>query len=611
MTTVIWDVESNDPQLTTHGSGFLFGNASIVGMGWRLGESGVFTETHYTTDLEEMKPLLKDVDTWVCHNISYELGVADYLGIDYSKKNLFCTKVGAYLDNSNRASTSLSALGEELGVPKLNKTLGQAVWDQDRLRAPEDRLFIPKNFKDERIPIILKRMEAWAYQNMHLMAKTHPELIEEYCKRDVDITAMLHEKWLKTLDLSLYQRYSEVNRVTVAMRRKGVRIDIPLIKQYQSELTAMVEKEEAVIKHETGTFNTDLNYNSSKQLGDVFEFLGISVPLTEKGNPNIDAKFLETLGHPLAKAITKAKKYTKARDDFLGGLLELQHDGRIHGEMTLFGASLTGRFSHKNPNLSQIPRRDPVIGPMLRSVFIADEGEDWHSLDWAAQEPRLMVHYAVKCHDAKAVYMTDPRWGKSERKEFNIPMIKELQQAYIDNPALDSHTYNKELIEEQTGTSLKRDVVKTIALGKAYGMGQAKLAESLHVTLDEAKKLSYAFNKGSPYLQALTKYCQYSFKTKGQIKTLGGRTLKYDGADHKALNKLIQGSASDQLIFVLLKLYECDIICNTAIHDELNFSGSLDAALKIKKVMEEEVKLEIPVVAELKSGKSWAEAKGV
>ena len=47
-----------------------------------------------------------------------------------------------------------------------------------------------------------------------------------------------------------------------------------------------------------------------------------------------------------------------------------------------------------NPNLQQIPARDPEMGPMIRSLFLPEEGEQWAAIDFSQQEPRILVHYA-------------------------------------------------------------------------------------------------------------------------------------------------------------------------------------------------------------------------
>ena len=70
----------------------------------------------------------------------------------------------------------------------------------------------------------------------------------------------------------------------------------------------------------------------------------------------------------------------------------------------MFGTG-SGRFASSNPNLQNIPIRDPDIGPAIRSCFVPEPGEDWLKLDYASQEPRLTVHFAALARQNGAVGM--------------------------------------------------------------------------------------------------------------------------------------------------------------------------------------------------------------
>lgn len=47
-----------------------------------------------------------------------------------------------------------------------------------------------------------------------------------------------------------------------------------------------------------------------------------------------------------------------------------------------------------NPNLQQVPARHEIIGPMVRGLFLPEEGDMWAACDFSSQEPRLLIHYA-------------------------------------------------------------------------------------------------------------------------------------------------------------------------------------------------------------------------
>jgi DNA polymerase I-like protein with 3'-5' exonuclease and polymerase domains len=80
-------------------------------------------------------------------------------------------------------------------------------------------------------------------------------------------------------------------------------------------------------------------------------------------------------------------------------LLGYVHEGRIHADVNQIrsdaGGTVTGRFSMSNPNLQQIPSKG-YIGKKMREMFLPEEGMKWGSFDYSQQEPRIVVHYAIK-----------------------------------------------------------------------------------------------------------------------------------------------------------------------------------------------------------------------
>lgn len=632
MRTVVFDFETYDQYLTEMGSGYFFDpEFQLLGMGYKIDNGS----TEYTSDINEMKRLLTESQIWVAHNIGYELGIAKYLGVDFKNKEIYCTMTASMLENNARMSHSLDKLGKS--ILKMNKDtsrFGRLVLDEnivlgdtvvsypkkyDKLKAleeptQEDLDYIAKTEKK-----VLALATRLAMGRLDIIQIEDPDIIEEYCKSDVDITYGLHEHFSKLIPMRQYNQFSSVHKVLVEMRHKGVRVDLDAAKKSGEMLDGLLEK----LKARLDAIYPGLNINSNKQLVEAFTELKIPLPMAmskAKGEPTPSFKkdTLEPLvgTHEIYEIILDIRKYGKARNEFIENIFKFQHNGRIHGQMRLFGAARTGRFSHKTPNLAQIPSRDPVIGPMMRSIFIADEGQDWFSLDFSAQEPRIMVHYGILCQEnsvrfKKEVWDHKTKAFKQQDRftTFSVPSVLALQQAYIENPALDSHTYNMNIINDTTNVGISRTDTKTIALGLAYSMGNNTLSRQLKLPEDKTKELVQAFNSGSPFLSELDAFCKYQMKTNGKIKTIGGRTSKSDGADYKALNKLVQGSAADQTALAMLMMYEdYDIIPQVVVHDEINFSGTMEQAVKVKHCMENSVKLRIPSLTEIGQGNNWSEA---
>ena len=102
--------------------------------------------------------------------------------------------------------------------------------------------------------------------------------------------------------------------------------------------------------------------------------------------------------------ILRLREFDKAETSFVDSILKHEHNGRIHCEFHQLrsddGGTVTGRFSSSNPNLQQIPARDPEIKKMIRGLFIPEEGTKWGSFDYSSQEPRLLVHFAASLKGA-------------------------------------------------------------------------------------------------------------------------------------------------------------------------------------------------------------------
>ena len=97
----------------------------------------------------------------------------------------------------------------------------------------------------------------------------------------------------------------------------------------------------------------------------VFEELGLKYPKTEAGAPSFTKQYLNTHAHPIAQMIVKLREFDKADSTFIDTIIKHSHKGRINCEFHQLrsddGGTVTGRFSSSNPNLQQIPARDPEI----------------------------------------------------------------------------------------------------------------------------------------------------------------------------------------------------------------------------------------------------------
>lgn len=267
-----------------------------------------------------------------------------------------------------------------------------------------------------------------------------------------------------------------------------------------------------------------------------------------------------------------------------------------------------------NPNLQQVPARHEIIGPMVRGLFLPEEGQLWASNDFSSQEPRLLVHYASL---------------------LGLDGADTMVSAYKNNPDTDFHQMVADMAK------IKRKQAKTIGLGLMYGMGKAKLAAQLDVTVEEAARLMDQFHQNVPFLKGTVNAVMRRIDhpaAAGSIRTLLGRkcrfplwepmtwgvnkALPYEQAvieygprvkragTYKGLNRLIQGSAADQTKMAMIALHEAGETLLLQLHDEVVLSvESREQAQRAAAIMMDCVQMEIPTKVDVEVGPNWGEAK--
>jgi DNA polymerase-1 len=170
--------------------------------------------------------------------------------------------------------------------------------------------------------------------------------------------------------------------------------------------------------------------------------------------------------------------------------------------------------------------------------------------------------------------------------------------------------------------SIDRNAAKIINLGLSYGMGVNKLSKQLGVSTPEAKELIKKYHEALPFLSVLNKRCMATMSNKKGIRTLGGRISRLDpplfdkdtqkmlSFEYKGLNKLIQGSAADQVIEAMIKIDKAGIPMLFSVHDEicLSLKNRADAGI-VKEIMENCVDLEVPMLTDIGEGKNWSKCK--
>ena len=589
------DLETHDPNIKETGPGWAVGNGYIAGIaiaveGWkgyfpiRHEGGGNFDERILKKQVQRIMDLPCDK---IFHNASYDVGWLRWWGVEVKGK-IIDTLIAAPLIDENRFRYSLNELGKDY----LKETKSEA--------------------------LLYEAAKEWGVNAKAEMWKLPAMYVGPYAEQDADLTLRLWNHFkvelIKQELSSIFELETRLFPCLLDMKTKGVRVDLPKAEKIKKDLQKKEDFLLFQIKKDTGV---DVDIWAAVSVAKAFDKLDIRYDRTLKSNqPKFDKNFLSTHKHPLAKMIVQAREFNKARTTFIDTILTHQHHGRIHADINQMrsdtGGTVTGRFSYSNPNLQQIPARNKDIGPLIRSIFVPDEGCRWGSFDYSQQEPRVLVHFAALTGGGLK--------GADEVIESYKTEDPDFHQAVADMAGIDRRT------------------AKTINLGMMYGMGKGKLASELGLGKEDTEDLFAKFHANVPFVKQLMEQATRKADHVGFLRTLLGRKCRFDlweprafgihkalplweaekeyGRDlkrawtYKALNRLIQGSSADMTKKAMVDLYEEGIIAHIQVHDELNCSIDSDGEKnKIKEVMENTVELKVPLKVDAEIGPSWGEIK--
>ena len=616
------DTESHDPLINTKGPGFIRGDAKVMGVSL-ASEHGD----------QVYLPLFHPED-----NVENPDKAIEYLRYQLAGDEEKC---GA---NLMYELESLQSIGVELKGPLADIQIAEPLLDEDRLGGYGLESLSQAYLGIGKDETLLNEAElAYSVEHKKGFANLPARFVGPYAETDaynpIEIFLQQRAKMYQEELLPVFEVERKLQRVLFKMRMRGVRIDMDRAQRLSNWLQREVEPAILAEIRQHVSLN---NPNSSNQIGVALESLGIPVPRTPpsknapNGNYSITNEWLNDIGdlHPVAAKLREYRKTVKMRRDFIDTLLEDSVNGRIYSNWRQLrqhdddrgdegaGGTRSGRIAATKFNLTQVPSRDPYWGPMIRGLFIADDGKVWVKNDYSQQEPRITLHYAVI---------------------LKLSGAQEILNRYIEDPSTDYHQMTADLILERTSKEVIRRHAKDINLGATYGMGKAKLMMKLGVAQDKAAELLKAYHEGVPYVKALEKKAMARADEQGFITTLLGRRRRFDDWEpssgnaktpirglakarevfgdvglvrsklHKALNAIIQGGAADQMKQTLVALDDEGLAPQVQVYDEVDGSYENDPAIfrRIKDIMEHTVELTVPFLVEPEVGPSWGETKEI
>ena len=588
------DLETRDPGIKTTGPGYIRKHGEVVGIavavdGWE-GYYPIAHETPPNMDKELVTRWLRkqcsyESVNYIFHNAFYDVGWLTTMDIDIKGK-IIDTLIAAPIVDENRFRFDLNSLAKDyLKESKSETQLREAakMWGLD-----------PK-------------ADLWKLPASH---------VGPYAEQDAAVTLRLWHHLKKEITaqnlINIFQLETDLFPVLFEMKRKGVKVNLDKAEVIKNDL---YKQEKEILQSIKKLSGTSVEVWAAASVAKAFDALQIPYDRTPTGQPKFDKNFLSSHDSSLAKMVVECREINKARTTFIDTILKHSHRGRIHAEIHQMrsdqGGTVTGRFSYSNPNLQQIPARNAILGPLIRSLFIPEKDSQWGIFDYSQQEPRLVVHYAAM-------------------KSFTG--ASKFVEAYQEEESTDFH----QLVAEMADIGRKQ--AKTINLGLFYGMGKGKLMSQLGVDQETATELLTSYHERVPFVKQLINDTMNKAGKKGYLRTLLGRRCRFDlwepsnewgskalplkEATHeygehmikrawtyKALNRLIQGSAADQTKQAMINLHQEGYTAHIQVHDELDFSvASEKDSANIKDIMENCVELLVPSKVDVELGESWGDA---
>lgn len=531
-------------------------------------------------------------------NLGYELGYGWEAGFEFNgNARLLDIGLAEPLIDELQWRYGMDYIAERYNLPGKDETL---------LRAAADAYGVPAKENLWRLPA--RYVGPYATQDVRL-----PLQVMRKQERRIEEAGMrLDEAWLLE---------QQVLPVLARMRRRGVRVSLERVEAIEVWAYSVEAEESAKIKALTGVDIGVGNFAKPTLLERALSAIGLKPPRTPTTNKaSINKAWLKAHPHPVTDSILRGREFNKVRTTFCKSVRMHEIQGRLHcvfnqlrkassedddgndDEEDGVGAR-SARLSAAHPNLQQQPVRNKEYGKKWRSIFIAEEDEEWAKLDYSQQEPRLIVHYA---------------------EERGLEGASVFGDRYRNDPSTDFHSMTAEI------SGLERPDAKNLGLGLAYGMGEAHLCHDLKLPTvwrpnrkgemkekagPEGKAKMDLFHERVPFIRLLAKECEAAVKAKGFIIGLAGHHFHFPKDDHdnydwlhKALNRLIQGSAAGQTKKAVVEADRAGFPLRLQVHDELDLSvASRREARDLGVLMRDVVPLCVPMLVEVDVGPSWGE----
>ncbi len=557
---------------------FKEGEAYFVSLKNLEESDNLFGENKEKAFLKKIKEILENEKIEkIGHNIKYDIQVLENYKINISGK-IFDTMIASYLLNPESRQHSL----DNLSYYELN-------WEKIK----SEELFSEKEKIKDFSKINIEKLAIYSCEDVDFTFKLKNKLEKKLKEKDLI-------KLFEELEMPLVKTISEIER-------NGILLNCLFLKKLNANIKNEIKKISEKIWKIAGE---NFNINSTKQLKEILyeklkiENKGLKKTKTGLSTASEELEKIKDL-HPIIELIQEYRELNKLNSTYIESLPKLidKKDKKLH---TSFNQTITatGRLSSSKPNLQNIPTKTE-LGNTIRKAFIAENGYKLLSLDYSQIELRIMAH---------------------------LSKDKNLLQAFlrdIDVHKLSAANINKIKIEDVDEEL--RQQAKAINFGILYGQGPHGLSQSANIPYQQArefiKKYFEVFSGVDDFIKKTIEntkksgYTETILGRKREIKEINSPEIKIQkGAERMAINSPIQGSAADIIKLAMIKIFKeiknnPDIKMILQIHDELIFEVKENKAdhyyKKIKEIMENIIKLDIPLLVEAYVGDNWGEMEKI
>ena len=433
---------------------------------------------------------------------------------------------------------------------------------------------------------------------------------DEFIRRSLNKAAFINKSKADLLNKLKENNVTELfndielplSTVLAKMELTGITVDKSILEAMKQDIQEKITDISNKIYNLAGG---EFNIASPKQLGEIlFEKLNLPHAKKNKTGYVTDAKVLEKLiEYPIVRLILEYRLLNKLYTTYIEGILKaISSDNKIH---TIYTQALTrtGRLSSIEPNLQNIPVRNE-FGKLIRKAFVPEANSVIMSSDYSQIELRIFAH---------------------------LSKTDELINAFKNN--MDIHTKTAmdifKVTEENVTKNMRRQA-KAVNFGILYGISPYGLAEDIGISPKEAKKFIETYFETYPGIKDyMNKEIEEAHQT-GYVTTIMNRKrviselhssnyMERSMGERMALNTPIQGSSADILKKAMIEIDNAFVKENLKstivmqVHDELIFNVKEEELTKVKTIvkdiMENTIKLSVPLVVDISTGTNWYDAK--